>query len=312
MEHSEFVSNEFPQLSDISYFDYKAAALVSKSQQDLLKTLSNELLPSPHSSEDQSEFDRTLSLLRKNIASLFSTSLINYTVILFQTPREALNTIFEGFPWSHGSKYFIDNSFCIDHSDAVKFANKNGAVQQTSLNNESNTSQSLYCMNYTHEDLEKFLSLMKRSGRNHVLLDSTKTAPYEFVDLSVNNFDFVLLSMKQICGIELCACLIRLDTAEQISPMFYGGGAVAFSCARSFAHRSFKSHTKRLENGTPSLFAIFESYEGLKLMNKMKNSFDVNEIVNSNMELFKHVLDKYESIKYFENILSEVFDNNNK
>ena len=27
---------------------------------------------------------------------------INYTVILFQTPREALNTIFEGFPWSQG------------------------------------------------------------------------------------------------------------------------------------------------------------------------------------------------------------------
>jgi hypothetical protein len=81
-------------------------------------------MPSPHSSEEQSEFDRSLLLLRKKIACLFGVSLINYDVVVFGSAQSALDEIFEGFQWSRGSTFVIDASFTIDPTFSIQFAER--------------------------------------------------------------------------------------------------------------------------------------------------------------------------------------------
>jgi selenocysteine lyase/cysteine desulfurase len=92
--------------------------------------------------------------------------------------------------------------------------------------------------------------------------------------------------MKRICGIDLCPTLLRLEAAELLSPFFYGGGAVAFSCARSPAHRNFLSHSKRFENGTPPMLAIFSSLDGLNLMNEFRKRKNVQQRVGKLIDRF--------------------------
>ncbi|KAH0786963.1 MOSC N-terminal beta barrel domain containing protein [Histomonas meleagridis] len=296
-DFEEFIDKEYPQLNNTAYFDYKSSGLVSNSQRDRLNELSQQILSSPHSSEDQSEFDRISALFRKSIADMFSTSLINYTVIFFPSPQAALDCIFEGFPWTRGSHYIFHESFQIQNDTAILFAEKLGASLAST--ESSSSAHSLFCVTYTPTNLEKAKNFAKKSsGLNHILFDATQAAPFDLIDLSNNSVDFILLSMKKICGIELCPTLIRLDTAEQISPLFYGGGAVAFSCARGLIHRSFKSHVKRLENGTPPMINIFEAFEGLNLMRKMKSQYDVVGNVNEVMKFFIDVLQKYPQVRF--------------
>jgi selenocysteine lyase/cysteine desulfurase len=244
-----------------------------------VKSLGRKLFPSPHSSEEQSDFDRALWFLRTGIADLFSVSLVNYAVVLFGTAQSALDEIFEGFQWSRGSHFIIDSSFKIGTDSSVQFAEKAGAVLATE--ESSSSAHSLLCLSYSETNLAKAIKFQSRcSGNHHVLVDATRSAPFAFADLSRNSFDFVILSMKKICGIELCPALMRLEAAELLSPFFYGGGAVAFSCARSPTHRNFKSHSKRFENGTPPMLAIFASLDGLNLMNEFRKRGQTVERVN--------------------------------
>ena len=287
IQFEDYIKNNYPQLTNTSFFDYHFMSPISTSQIQKIKSLSQNLIPSPHSSEEQSDFDRALSLLRSNIVDLFGTSLINYTVVLYQTRESAIDQIFESFPWNNGSHYIIHPNF--DHSIQISkstfnFANKHGATQilkesenfSNSLKSVTkSSSHSLLLTSYydQQESLNQASQFQKQGfGVHHILLDATPAAPFHYPNLSSNSFDFVLLSLKKICGIELCALLIKLQAAEQLRPQFYGGGAVAFSCARSPSHRNFKSHTKRLENGTPLLLSIFASYEGLTNLTRLINS----------------------------------------
>lgn len=287
----EYISNNYPQLNSTSFFDYNFTAPISTLQVQRIKTLSQKLIPSPHSSEEQSDFDRVLSLLRSRIADLFSTSLINYSVVLYQTREAAIDQIFESFPWNNGSHYIIhpnfDRSIKISES-TFNFAHKLGANQilkeSKDFTNDiksikkSGSHSLLLTSYYDQQDSINIANQFQKQGFgvHHILLDATPAVPFQYPNLSNNSFDFILFSLKKVCGIELCALLIKLQAAEQLRPQFYGGGAVAFSCARSLTHRNFKSHTKRFENGTPLLISIFASYEGL---------INVTELINSTISV---------------------------
>jgi selenocysteine lyase/cysteine desulfurase len=274
-----FLAQEFPQLSDLHFFDYRIRSPIPAVITNRIRSFGQKLFPSPHSSEEQSDFDRALTLLRKNITELFNVSLISYDVALFGTPESALDEVFEGFPWARGSHYIIDKSFKTSTASAVLFAEKAGAVWAT--DESSSSAHSLLCVSYSTENVEKALKFQRRAcGSHHVLLDATQAAPYEFVDLSRTVFDFVVLSMVKICGIELCPILLRREAAQLLAPFFYGGGAVAFSCARVFVHRPFRAHSKRFENGTPPQLAIFCALDGLNLMIEFRKKFAVGERVD--------------------------------
>ena len=279
----DFLNKEYPQLANASFFDYHFTSPISESQISEIKNLGNQLIASPHSSEEQSDFDRVLVLLRKSITELFNTNLINYSVILFQTPEFAFDEIFESFPWSNGSHFVIDENFDICSKQSFHYAIKNGATE--SKKDVASKSHSILCLPYSDENVDVALQYQKKGfGVHHVLFDATPAAPFHFPDLTKNPFDFYLISLKKICGIELCAALIKLQAAEQLRPQFYGGGAVAFSCARDLTHRSFKSHTKRLENGTPPHISIFAAYSGLNLLMKF---------FSQNKEAITNKLDSY-------------------
>lgn len=283
----EYISSKYPQLSDTAFLDYNFTAPISTSQIQKIKSLSQKLIPSPHSSEEQSDFDRTISLLRSKIAELFSTNLINYSVILFQNREAAIDEIFESFPWNNGSHYIIHPNFDKNIKlleSTFNFAHASGANQILKESKDFTKDIKYVTKSGAHSllltsfyDNQKSLDISKQYlkqgfGVHHVLFDATSAAPFHYPNLSTNSFDFVLLSFKKICGIDLCALLVKLQSAEQLKPQFYGGGAVAFSCARSLVHRNFKSHTKRFENGTPLLLSIFASYEGLVDLTKFVNS----------------------------------------
>jgi selenocysteine lyase/cysteine desulfurase len=272
------VASQYPQLAGISYFDYRTSSPSPTIVVDRISSLGRQLFPSPHSSEEQSAFDRALWSLRTGIADLFSVSLLNYAVVIFGTAQSALDEIFEGFQWARGSHFIIDNSFQIGTTSSIQFAEKAGAVPAT--DESSSSAHSLLCISYSPTNVAKAVKFQSRcSGNHHILVDATQAAPFEFADLSRTSFDFVLLSMTKICGVELCPTLMRLEAAELLSPFFYGGGAVAFSCARSPTHRNFLSHSKRFENGTPPMLAIFSSLDGLRLMNEFRKRENVRERV---------------------------------
>ena len=110
-ELEALVGGQFPQLRDIAFLDYDKEWPVPLVSIETTKSLGNKLLPSPHSSEEQSDFDRTLMLLRKAAADLCSVSLANFDVIVFGTAEAALDAIFESFGWTPGSKYIIDDTY---------------------------------------------------------------------------------------------------------------------------------------------------------------------------------------------------------
>ncbi|OHS95452.1 hypothetical protein TRFO_38459 [Tritrichomonas foetus] len=299
----EFINIQYPQLSEATFFDYQFTSPISSQQIQRIKKLSQKLIASPHSSEEQSDFDRTLALLRTTIAELFSTNLINYTVILFQTPEAAIDEIFESFPWGNNSHYVVDDSFELDIANYIHYAEKAGA---TSGNlNTTSKSKSLLLTTFSEKKIEEASQFQKKGfGLHHVLFDATQSAPFHIPNLTKNPFDFFLLSLKKICGIELCAMLIKLQAAEQLRPQFYGGGAVAFSCAREYIHRNFKSHTKRLENGTPPLVSIFAAYEGINVILKLNKIIEMSK----NEERVHSLMRKMEKLitENFTNITCEV------
>lgn len=274
------IAEQYPQLNDIVFLDYAREAPVPRCVVEKIRSLGQRLMASPHSSEEQSDFDRVLMLLRKAVASLFSVSLANFDVIIFGTPEAALEAFFESFGWPDGSKYLIHESFEIPSASSVEFAERAGASRGTF---EANTSvKALICVPATSEGAEAVSKLKERKYGTHTVLgDATSSAPFEFANLMENVFNFVLLSMKHICGIELCLAVVKKESAELLVPSFYGGGAVAFSCARSPDHRNFLSNAKRFENGTPPLVNIFAAYEGLLLMNKLRETCNQNERVDA-------------------------------
>ena len=278
----ELIQQQYPQLSNIAFFDYTREAPIPTSSLEKMNSLGHKLMPSPHSSEEQSEFDRVLMLLRKSSATLFNVSLANFDVIVFGSAESALNTIFESFRWTNGSKFIIDESFSIPTESSIPFAMAAGATKGDV--NSPVVANSLLCVSSGPSGSAASSRFRgKKPGNEFVLADATRSAPYNFADIENEGFDYVLLSMKQICGIDLCLGLFKKVSAELLVPSFYGGGAVAFSCARALIHRNFSSNTKRFENGTPPLMSIFAAYEGLCLMNTIREMVDVNERVNAQM-----------------------------
>jgi selenocysteine lyase/cysteine desulfurase len=292
--YESLISREFPQLNTFHYFDYYHRAPIPTVISNRIRSFGDKLFPSPHSSEEQSDFDRTLTLLRKNLTDIFGVSLINYEVVLFGTTQSAVDELFEGFQWSRGSHYVIDKSFKINTTSSILFATKAGGILGTK--ESSSSAHSLFCVSYSRENIEKAINFQMRcSGSHHILIDATQAAPYEFADLTRNSFDFVILSMMKICGIELCPTLMKLESAELLSPFFYGGGAVSFSCARTSVHRHFRSHSKRFENGTLPQLSIFCALDGLILMRELRKSFSVLEKAKELIEkLVKGIEGKYE------------------
>ena len=275
----ELVAEQFPQLRDVAFLDYAREAPVPRAAMERVRALGGRLMASPHSSEEQSDFDRILMLLRKAAASLFSVSLANFDVIVFGTREAALEAFFESFGWPQGSKFVIHDKFEVPCASAVQIAEEAGATRG-SFEASANV-KTLICVPATREGEEAAAKLKdKRYGTHSVLGDATSAAPFRFANLMENVFNFVLLSMKHVCGIELCLAIVKKESAELLVPSFYGGGAVAFSCARSLAHRNFLSNSKRFENGTPPLINIFAAYEGLLLMNRMREMCDQNERVD--------------------------------
>lgn len=287
IDFDEYLKSNYPQLNSTPFFDYDLTAPISSQQIQTIKQFGQKLIPSPHSSEEQSDFDRTLALLRATIAELFSTNLINYSVVLFQTPEAAVDTLFESFPWRNDSHYIIDpdfQKFVHLTPSTFNFPNKVGATQLLQESTHFSEaiqkipklkSQSLLLTSFTNgqESIDAAFQFQKQGlGLHHVLFDATPAVPFHFPNLSMHPFNYYLISLKKICGIEFSALLIKHQAAEQLKPQFYGGGAVAFSCARNLTHRPFASNSKRLENGTPSLISIFGSYRGVIDVMKFVNS----------------------------------------
>jgi selenocysteine lyase/cysteine desulfurase len=267
----ELIARFYPQLSSVSYLDYRTRSPIPSKITSRIASFGHSLMPSPHSSEEQSEFDCSLLLLRKKIASLFGVSLINYDVVVFGSAQSALDEIFEGFQWSRGSTFVIDPSFTIDPTSSIQFAERAGA--RPGIPEVSSSAHSLFCISYSPANSARASDFRRRRpGSSHVLIDATCAAPWAFADLSRNTFDFVLLSMTRICGVELCPALMRLEAAELLAPFFFGGGAVAFSCARTNVHRSYRAHSKRFENGTPPQLAIFCALDGIAVMEELKGA----------------------------------------
>ena len=251
----------FPQLEGKGYFASALQAPLSLQQTNFLKEFSTRITPAPHSSEDQSLFDRNSSVFREKICGFLHTSLVQHAVIFYQDKQTALDSIFESFPWVEGSQYII--GLDEDMSYPLQFA----SVATEGSSNSVSKTHSLYCTTIDHLD-EAMKYRNRVIGKHHVLIDLVDS--YD-IDLSHVPVDFTLLSFPQICGIGLCAAVVRLDTCCLMTPKFYGGGTIAFACARSGAHRSFKSHSARLENGTPSFLNILLAYEGFKVFLSMED-----------------------------------------
>jgi hypothetical protein len=172
----ELIAREFPYLGDLHFFDYRTRSPIPTVISDRIRSFGQKLFPSPHSSEEQSDFDRALTLLRKNLTDIFGVSLIHYDVVLFGTAQSALDEVFEGFPWGRGSHFVIDKSFRIDTTSSVLFAKKAGAILTT--NESSSSAHSLLCLSYSPENVAKAVNFQRRaSGSHHVLLDATQAAP---------------------------------------------------------------------------------------------------------------------------------------
>ena len=229
-ELDSLIAEQYPQLSDLAFFDFAHEAPIPKAVMARIKTLGHRLLPSPHSSEEQSEFDRVLMLLRKEVAGLFSVSLANFDVVVFGTPEAAVEAVFESFR-SRESRYVVHESFGIDTAGAEKLAELAG-VKKAAFDSAV-SGPTLLCVSGTQSGVALATEFRSRKpGSVYVLANATPAAPFWFVDLIQNSCDFVLLSMKPICGIEICLALFKKEAAELLVPAFYGGGAVAFSCER--------------------------------------------------------------------------------
>lgn len=286
------IAEEFPYLNGKGYFDYDRAAPISHSQIEKIKAVAMKIQPSPHSSEEQSAFDRSLTSIRETLADIFHSSQVSFAVVLFQTREAAIDSIFEGFPWKNGFSLTVLPNFHVDISSAVKFPTiYNAAIHDTI---EKSIQKSLYCFEYDKETTETMINLRKSSsGTRYFLCDATKRGTFDLPDLSQIPFDFTLFSFKQICGADLTACLMRLESADMLVPLFYGGGAVSFSCIREFYHQNFKSHSKRFENGTPSMLPIFSAVTGLDLLQKMHKIGNLDERIKQIIENFKNVANSY-------------------
>lgn len=292
----EFISQQYSQLQDLVYCDYSRQCPISQNQIDKIQMLGQKIQPSPHSSEDLSEFDRVLDLLREDLTHIFNTSRVRYATVLFPDMKSAIDSIFEGFPWSEGSHFLLDTENSINQNDfswSINFAISSGATQVDFSNLKSVRSHShslLYCT-YRPDLLPEITSFVNNGSGNHqVILDATALAPYEYPNLFEHSLDFCVISLERVCGSHLCACLMRLDTADLLAPHFYGGGAVAFSCARTFTHRNFRSHTKRFENGTPSIMHIFTAYYGLQTVNKILSFEEAKENITNVFNGFMEML----------------------
>jgi len=284
-----YLSKEYPHLEAASFFDHKRFCPVSKSQIESVKTLGHKLHPSPHSSEEQSDYDRAIVLFREKMADMFGTNQVNYAVVIFPDCDTAINYIFESFPWKAGFNLSISNEFGIDVTPSLVFP-KRFNVEVSPI--EKTHSKSLICVPYNEKSLEKIHELRKgSSGTRYFLCDATPLCNYELPDLSSIPLDFVLLNMKQFCGVDMCVAMMKLESADLLVPLYYGGGAVAFSCARKMTHINFRSHTKRFENGTPAVLPLLSAFAGICIKE------DINKMVNQKERIKTHTMLFYEAAK---------------
>jgi hypothetical protein len=243
---------------------------LSESQKEFSTIFSKTIQPSPHSAgEEETDLSRATMMLRERVPQFFNTSQIQYVVILFPTIFCALDQSFEGFPWVENSDLLYSEDFELaDHSIFEKFKLKPKSLNS---NNIKTRPRSLFCFNSQPSQIESFNQLKSQHpGIVHGICDATHQAPVSFPNLSSNSIDFVLLKLRPLFGATLCACLMKVSTADLLAHLFYGGGVVSFSCARAFSHRNFTDQAKRLENGTPSMVNIFIANEGINLFNKIR------------------------------------------
>lgn len=265
----EIIFDEYTHLNNKAFFDYETTSPVSKTQINKIKTIFKKIQPSPHSSEEQSIFDRSTFYLRENIADLFFSNQLRCSVVIFPTREAALDLIFESFPWN-GYKLVVDDDF-IDISCSKSFLDKYGV---TVLKNTGKLpDKSVFCFRYDKNNVPK----KDHSGSNFFVCDSTRNGCFDLPNLSNSPFDFTLLNLKQVCGADVCVLVLREVSADKLVPFFYGGGAIRFSCATTMDHENFESHSKRFENGTPSMLPIFSACGGIELLKKLKKVGNFSE-----------------------------------
>ena len=267
----KILETEYNHLNGQAFFDYQKMAPISQSQIEKMKSFSVKIQPSPHSSEEQSSFDRSLTTIREKLADIFPSRHVSFATVLFPSRESAIYSIFEGFPWKNGFTLILNENFNVNLDEAMKFPTAlNAQVIQSPNPSQKLNQKFLYCFTYEEDVFEQVETLRKTSdGTRFFLCDATKNGTFELPDLSSVPYDYTLLSLKHICGADVTACLMRLMSADKLVPAFYGGGAVSFSCARKGYHIHFKSHPKRFENGTPSMMPIFSGVTGIDLWQRM-------------------------------------------
>ena len=310
-EIEELISNEYKHLSGTAFFDYGRMAPISQSQIEKMKSVSVKIQPSPHSSEEQSSFDRSLTTIREKLADIFNSSQVSFAAVLFPSRESAIYSIFEGFPWKNGFTLILDKNFHVNLDEAMKFPTALNAQIIESPNPTQKLNQKfLYCFTYEDDILERIDKLRATSdGTRFFICDATKNGAFQLPDLNAVPYDYTLLSLKHICGADVTACLMRLTSADKLVPAFYGGGAVSFSCARKGYHINFKSHSKRFENGTPSMMPIFSGVVGIDLWQKMKKICNLNEraeaIIHALSEQLKQYFEVVPNGKYSIRLIKE-------
>jgi hypothetical protein len=141
------IARFYPELSSVCYLDHRTRSPIPSLIPLRISSFGRSLFPSPHSSEEQSEFDWSLLLLRKKATSLFGVSLMNCDVVLFGFAQSALDEIFAGFQWSAGSQFLTNPSFTIDSTSAINFAEAAGA--RPGQPDISSSAHSLLCIVYS-------------------------------------------------------------------------------------------------------------------------------------------------------------------
>ena len=310
-EIEKLISNEYKHLSETAFFDYEKMAPISQSQIERMKSISVKIQPSPHSSEEQSSFDRSLTTIREKLADIFNSSQVSFAAVLFPSRESAIYSIFEGFPWKNGFTLILDSNFHVNLDEAMKFPTAlNAQIIQSPNPNQKLNQKFLYCFTYEDDILERIDKLRATSdGTRFFICDATKNGTFQLPDLNAVPYDYTLLSLKHICGADVTACLMRLTSADKLVPAYYGGGAVSFSCARKGYHVHFKSHSKRFENGTPSMIPIFSGVVGIDLWQKMKKLCNLEEraqtIINALAEQSKNYFEVIPNGKFSIRLIKE-------
>jgi hypothetical protein len=208
------------------------------------------LLAPPHSTSGSCDFDRALECLRADIAELFTTSVLHYSIVLASSREHALEIVAEGYP----GLLIVDSSMGVSAAFIT-------ALSRFSVGKDS--SRKVVCVDAAGRE--------PRPRGGPVLVQCS--TPFALPNLSEEKCDFALCDLREMCCVPLTCLLIRAEVLQQMSCGFLGGGTAAFVCARSLTHRPLRS-AARFEGGTLPQLTILGARAGVAALRAVLRFLD--------------------------------------